>query len=146
MLNRSLIVFLVICSLSWIGYVGFTLVEGSSAPPTPENTFSAEDDTIIVVHKPLEIDYNSAIVSSLQKNSFYTILLNEPERIQHFYFSTNRDLVLLERSKPWTSEIVKNYAERLALSSTTSTQKHVSLSNRWKGEFHGKFFVLCRGE
>ena len=146
MLNRSLIVFLVICSLSWIGYVGFTLVEGSSAPPTPENTFSVEDDTIIVVHKPLEIDYNTAIVSSLQKNSFYTILLNEPERIQHFYFSTNRDLVLLERSKPWTSEIVKNYAERLALSSTTSTQKHVSLSNNWKGEFHGKFFVLYRGE
>ncbi len=146
MLNRSIIIFLVICSLCWIGYVGFTLVEGSSAPPTPENTFSQVDDTIIVVHKPLEIDYNNPIVSSLQKNSFFTVLLNEPERIQHFYFSTNRDLVLLERSKPWTSEIVKSYAERLSLSSTISTQKHISLSNDWKGEFHGKFLVLYKGD
>lgn len=146
MLNRSIIVFLVICSLGWISYVGFTLVEGSSAPPTPENTFSQQDDTIIVVHKPMEVDYNNDIVSSLQKNSFFTLLLNEPERIQHFYFSTNRDLVLLERSKPWTSEIVKNYAERLSLSSTISTQKHLSLSNSWKGEFHGKFLVLYKGE
>lgn len=146
MFNRSIIIFLVICSLSWISYVGFTLVEGSSTPPTPENTFSQQDDTIIVVHKPMEVDYNNGIVSSLQKNSFFTLLLNEPERIQHFYFSTNRDLVLLERSKPWTSEIVKSYAERLSLSSTISTQKHLSLSNSWKGEFHGKFLVLYKGE
>ncbi|MGV3609769.1 MAG: hypothetical protein ACO1N0_02395 [Fluviicola sp.] len=142
MFNRSIIVFLVICSLGWIGYVGFTLVEGSSAPPTPENTFSPVDDTIIVVHKPLEIDYNNGIVASLQKKSFFAILLNQPERIQHFYFSTSRELVLLERSKPWTSEIVKQYAEELSLSSTISAQKHISLSNNWKGEFHGKFLVL----
>ena len=142
MFNRTIIIFLVICSLSWIGYVGFTLVEGSSAPPTPENTFSPQDDTIIVVHKPLEIDYNNPILSSLQKHSFFAILLNQPERIQHFYFSTNRELVLLERSKPWTSEIVKQYAEGLSLSSTISAQKHISLSNNWKGEFHGKFLVL----
>lgn len=142
MLNRSIVIFLVVFSLGWISYVGFTLVEGSSAPPTPENTFSQEDDTIIVVHNSHEIDYNSPIVSSLQKNSFFTILLNQPERIQHFYFSTNRDLVLLERSKPWTSEIVKSYIEKLSLSSTVSTQKHLSLSNNWKGEFHGKFLLL----
>ena len=86
MFNRSIIIFLVICSLGWISYVGFTLVEGSSAPPTPENTFSLLDDTIIVVHKPLEVDYNRTIVSSLQKNSFFTLQLHEPERIQHFYF------------------------------------------------------------
>lgn len=146
MLSRSIIVFLVGCSLVWIGYVGFTIVEGSSTPPTPENVFSPKDDTIIVVHKSAEIDYNSPIVASLQKNSFFTLLLNEPERIQHFYFSTNRDLVLLERSKPWTSEIVKQYTEKLALSSTISTQKHLSLSNNWKGEFHGKFLVLYQGD
>nr|WP_294862394.1 hypothetical protein [uncultured Fluviicola sp.] len=132
--------------MSWISYVGFTLVEGSSAPPTPENAFSQRDDTIIVVHNPSEIDYTSSIVSSLQKNSFFTILLNQPERIQHFYFSTSQDLVLLERSKPWTSEIVKNYVEKLALSSTISTQKHISLSNNWKGEFHGKYLLLYLGE
>jgi hypothetical protein len=146
MLNRSLIIFLVICSLGWIGYIGFTLVEGSSTPPTPENTFSQKDDTIIVVHNYREIDYNNSIVSSLQKNNFYSILLNEPERIQHFYFSTNRELVLLERSKPWTSELVKKYFENLSLSSTVSTQKHVSLSNNWKGEFHGKYLILYLDE
>lgn len=132
--------------MGWISYVGFTLVEGSSAPPTPENTFSQKDDTIIVVHNSLEIDYNSAIVSSLQKNSFFAILLNQPERIQHFYFSTNRELVLLERSKPWTSELVKSYIGKLSLSSTISTQKHITLSNNWKGEFHGKFLLLYLGE
>lgn len=145
MLSRSIIVFLVCCSLVWIGYVGFTIVEGSSTPPTPENVFSPKDDTIIVVHKSVEVDYNNPIVASLQKNSFFTLLLNEPERIQHFYFSTSRDLVLLERSKPWTSDIVKQYAEKLALSSTVSTQKHLSLSNNWKGEFHGRFLVLYQG-
>jgi hypothetical protein len=146
MFNRSIIIFLVVCSLSWICYVGFTLVEGSSAPPTPENAFSQKDDTIIVVHNSSEIDYTSSIISSLQKNSFFAILLNQPERIQHFYFSTSQDLVLLERSKPWTSEIVKKYTEGLALSSTISTQKHLSLSNNWKGEFHGKYLLLYLGE
>lgn len=145
MLSRSIIIFLVSCSLVWIGYVGFTIVEGSSTPPTPENVFSQKDDTIIVVHKSVEVDYNSPIVASLQKNSFFTLLLNEPERIQHFYFSTTRDLVLLERSKPWTSDIVKKYVDKLALSSTISTQKHLSLSNNWRGEFHGKFLVLYQG-
>lgn len=146
MFKRSLIIFLVICSLAWISYVGFTLVEGSSAPPTPANAFSQTDDTIIVVHKPIEVDYTSPIIASLQKNSFFTLLLNEPERIQHFYFSTSRDLVLLERSKPWTSDLVKSYIEKLALSSTISTQKHISLSNNWKGEFHGQYLLLYQGE
>ncbi|AEA44331.1 hypothetical protein [Fluviicola taffensis] len=132
--------------MGWISYITFTLVEGSSTPPTPENTFSEKDDTIIVVHNYLEIDYNNSIVSSLQKNSFYSILLNEPERIQHFYFSTNRELVLLERSKPWTSELVKKYFETLSISSTISTQKHLSLSNNWKGEFHGKYLIIYLNE
>jgi hypothetical protein len=146
MLNRSIIIFLVSCSLVWIGYVGFTIVKGSNTPPTPENTFSQKDDTIIVVHKSEEIDYNSPIMASLQKNPFFTLLLNEPERIQHFYFSTNRDLVLLERSKPWTSEIVRSYVGKLALSATISTQKQISLSNNWAGEFHGRYLVLYLGE
>ena len=146
MFSRSVILFLAACSIFWIGYVGFTLVQGSNEPPRPENTFSLIDDTIIVVHKPTEIDYTLPTTAALQKNNFYTLLLNESERIQHFYFSTNRNLMLLERSKPWTSDIIKAYAEKLQLSVSTTTSKKVSFSNDWKGEFHGKFLVLYQGE
>lgn len=145
MLGRSVVLFLATCSFMWILYVGYTLVEGAQ-PPLPENVFSFAEDTILVVHKPKELDLNYGSIARIYSNDFYKLLLNNPERVQHFYFSLSKSIVLLERSKPWTSEIIKNLTSKLHLSASISTSKELSLSNGWSGRFHGKYLIFYQGE
>lgn len=142
MLKRSIVLILVALSLMWIAYVGFTLSTGSIEAPTPDFLFNQEDDTVIVIHKTQEVNYSIPTLKILQTNSFFSNILANQERIQHFYFGTNREVVLLERSKPWSAELVKSYAEKLLLSASVGTNKTIALSNGWIGRFHGKYLAF----
>lgn len=146
MFKRSFIILIIASALLWIAYVGFTLASGSSNAPRPENVFSQQDDTVLVVHNTLEVNYDLPLFVKLQKKIFFIQLLNNQERIQHYFFSINRELVVLERSKPWTRDKVKAYFEKLLLSSSINPSKSFSISNGWKGSFHGKYLLIYKGE
>lgn len=141
MFNKSLLVTLLLIALAWIGYVGFNLVNGSAQSPTPENTFGPNDQ-VIVVHKTSEIDFNDSLLSALQHQEFIMQLLHEPERVQHFYLSADYTKIVLERSKPWTVELIHSYFDKMALSVAINSNKTLHLSNNWNGQFSDKFLIL----
>lgn len=146
MLNKSLLVVLGIVSLVWIGYVGISLVNFTS-DPKPESVFNTKDNSIIVIHKSTEIDFTDPRIKLLEEVPFYLQLLSQTERVQHFYFSSNRRLVLMERSKPWTFSNIEAYAAKLNLGATFSeSNKKVKFSNGWFGYYSNKFFYLSDKE
>ncbi len=146
MFNKSVFLSLGIISILWIGYVSLSVVD-FSVEPKPESVFSLSDNEIVVIHKTSEIDFTDLRIKNLEKEDFYLQLLAQPERVQHFYFSTSRKLVLLERSKAWTFDIIENYAQKLNLGATfRKTDKKVQFSNGWKGYYSDNFFYLSAEE
>lgn len=145
MFSRTVLSILGILSLSWIVYVTINIAAGSVVP-SPENVFTKSDQSIVVVHNTKEIDYDQEAFHFLQETPFYIQLLSKQERIQHYYFSTSREIVVLERSKPWTFDIIQNYFTKLGIGSNLKHSKEVKLTNDWKIKYHDHFLVLFKGE
>lgn len=145
MLNRSFLVILGILSLGWIAYVALNL-SATNFSPTPDKVFSENDSGIVVIHKTNEIDYNLDAFSFLEKTPFFRQLLSKTERIQHFYFSTNRDIAILERSKPWSFDLIQKYFAKLQIGSNLKYSREIRLSNDWIARYHDNFLVLFKGE
>jgi hypothetical protein len=145
MLNRSFLVILGILSLGWIAYVALNL-SATNFSPTPEKIFSEKDSGIVIVHKTNEIDYNQEAFAFLQEKPFFQQLLSKTERIQHYYFSTNRDIAILERSKPWSFDLIQKYFAKLQIGSNLNYSREIKLSNDWRARYHDNYLVLFKGE
>lgn len=144
MFGRSLLTLLGIASLGWIIYVIITIGSNNSSP-TPDLIFSERDKTVAIVHRVDEIQFNHSDYAFIQEHPFYLQVLEHPERVQHFFFSSGRQLMVLERSKPWTFEIISKFTDKMGIGANLKGSKSIHLSNGWVGQFHGKFLVLAQG-
>lgn len=144
MFSRTVLSFLGILSLSWIVYVTINIAAGSIVP-SPENVFTKNDQKVVIIHNSKEIDYDQEAFHFLQETPFYVQLLSKTERIQHFYFSASRDLVVLERSKPWTFDLIEKYFNQLGIGANLKHSKEVFLANDWKVKYHDRYLVLYKG-
>lgn len=141
MLNRTVLSFLGIAALAWIVYVVFTIGTNGKAP-SPDRIFSSADTSVLVVHKPKELLYANPEFGFVQKEPFYVQVLASPERIQHFYFSSTRKLMILERSKPWSVQLINAYFSKLGYGVTHHGGKEIHISNGWSGRFQDNYVVL----
>lgn len=142
-MGKYILAFLGVLSLAWIAYVGINLtVSGDHL--SPETVFGKEDTNIVIIHKPLEPDYQHASFSFLMRDPFYTNLLTHTERIQHYYFSSSRSVVLLERSKPWTIELADRYFQSLGLSVRVLSTRSFDLGNGWYARYDKAFLLLSK--
>lgn len=141
MFNRTVLSILGILSLAWIGYVAIHLIS-SSITPSPSHVFSEKDEQIVVIHQVDEIDYSHPNMAFLQKVPFFQQVLSQTERIQHYYFSSNRHIAVLERSKPWTIELIEKYFEHFGYGVNLKNAKEIHISNGWKGKYHDNFLVI----
>lgn len=140
-MGKYILSILGILSLIWIGYVGINLT-AMGKELSPQTVFGKQDRSIIVIHNPLEPDYQEERFRFLSENSFYTSILTHTERIQHFYFSPQRKLVLLERSKPWTLELVDRYFASLSLDTELESAKTFRLSNGWFARYDKEYLLI----
>ncbi len=145
MLNRTVLIVIGILSFFWIVYASITLVS-SAQSPRPSSIFSSIDKQVVIIHKPSEIKYDLPEFEFIQSTPFYQQLLSKTERIQHYYFSTSRSIVILERSKPWTIELIASYFEKLGLSCIIKSAKTFTVSNGWKGRYHDHFLLVSEQE
>lgn len=142
-MGKTILSVLGVLSLVWIGYVCINL-SSLENQLTPATVFGQEDASVVIVHKPLEPDYAHPDYAFLSKDPFYAGLLTHTERIQHFYFSSSRAVVLLERSKPWTIELIDQYFGSLGISSTVESTKEIRLSNGWHVLFNKEYMHLSK--
>lgn len=142
-MNKTILSLLGVLSLIWIGYVGINMAT-SGDRILPETVFDGNDQSIVIVHKPLEPDYKDEQFAFLSKDDFYANILTHTERIQHFYFSSSRPLVLLERSKPWTIELIDRYFGGMGISSTFESAKTFKLANGWYATYDKEYLVLSK--
>ena len=145
MLNKSLLSFLGIAALAWIVYVVLTIGTNGIAP-SPSVVFSDADTSVLVVHKPKELQYTNPEYAFVQNEPFYVQVLAQPERVQHFYFSSSRKLLVLERSKPWTIQRIKAYFTKMGYGVTQQSGKDIRVSNGWKGRFQDNYLALSLSE
>lgn len=145
MFNRSLLIFLGVLSIAWIGYIGVNLIS-SSVAPYPSNVFTIADTSVVVIHHPEEIDLDNPHMQVIQDNPFFQQLLSKTERVQHFYFSGNRKIVVLERSKPWTIKNMERYFDEFGYSVRFDNAKSFNVSNGWKGKYSDNFLLLSEKE
>jgi hypothetical protein len=141
MLNKSLLSFLGIAALAWIIYSVLTIGTNGIAP-SPSVVFGTADTSVLVVHKPKELQYNNPEYGFIQTEPFYVQVLAQPERVQHFYFSSSRKLLVLERSKPWTIQRLKAYFGKMGYGVTQQGGKDIRISNGWKGRFQDNYVAL----
>lgn len=145
MLNKSLLSFIGIAAVAWIIYVVLTIGTNGIAP-SPEVIFGTSDTSVLIVHKPKELRYDNPEYGFIQNEAFYVQVLAQPERIQHFYFSSSRKLMILERSKPWTIQRIQAYFTDLGLGVTQKSGKDIRVSNGWKGRFQDNYLALSLSE
>lgn len=143
--GKTILSVLGVISLLWIGYVCINL-SSLGDHLTPDTVFGKADASVIVIHKPLEPDYNEPAFSFLAKNEFYAALLTHTERVQHFYFSSSRSVVLLERSKPWTIELIDRYFTSMGISTTVESAKSIRLSNGWHALYNKEYLLISRSD
>jgi hypothetical protein len=143
--GKTILSVLGVISLLWIGYVCINL-SSLGDRLTPDTVFGKSDESIIVVHKPLEPDYTEPTFAFLAKNEFYAALLTHTERVQHFYFSSSRPLILLERSKPWTIELIDRYFASMAISTTVESAKSIRLSNGWHALYNKEYLLVSKSD
>lgn len=142
-MGKTILSVLGVISLLWIGYVCINL-SSLGDRLTPDTVFGKTDQSVVIVHKPLEPDYTEPSFEFLAKNEFYAALLTHTERIQHFYFSSSRPVVLLERSKPWTIELIDRYFASMAISTTVESAKSISLSNGWHVLYNKEYLLISK--
>jgi len=143
--GKYLLSVLGILSLIWTIYVGVNIT--SSGPAlSPGSVFHEKGLSLVVVHKPLEIDFSEPAFQFLAETPFYTTVLEHPERVQHFYFSSSGKTILLERSKPWTIELVNVYFEKMAVKTAFTAAREMTLSNGWKARFNKEFLLITLGD
>jgi hypothetical protein len=143
--GKTILSVLGVLSLLWIGYVCINL-SSLGDRLTPDTVFGKADASVVVVHKPLEPDYTEPAFSFLAKNEFYAALLTHAERVQHFYFSSSRSVVLLERSKPWTIELIDRYFTSMGISTTVESAKSIRLSNGWQALYNKEYLLLSKSD
>lgn len=142
-MGKTILSILGVLSLLWIGYVCINL-SSLENKLTPATVFGTDDSTIVIIHKPLEPDYAHPDYTFLSTDAFFSGLLTHTERIQHFYFSSSRPIVLLERSKPWTIELIDRYFASLQITATVESAKELHLSNGWNVLFNKEFLLLTK--
>lgn len=140
-MGRTLLSILAVIAFIWSIYIGIALVQ-FDANLEPSTQFTSMDNKVIVVHHVDEI-----IPEQLHlKENFYTQIIHNPERIQHFYFSEGRANLVLERSKPWTNSLIQRYFTRLGIDVDFESGKKFKLSNGWIGKYDRYFIQLSKIE
>lgn len=142
-MGRTILITLCILALGWIGYVSVTLVSTGNKI-TPETVFSPNESTIVVIHRFEEIDLKADALAFLSKNRIFGQLLVEPERIQHFYFSSKGEKILAERSKPWTIKLITNYFNKLNIGIDFSGARSFQLANGWEGRYDKVYLLIYK--
>lgn len=131
-------------ALAWITYVGINIASTGNSV-NPDSVFPSRIPAVIVAHRPFDHDF---VLTSgiLRDNALVQSLFENPERVQHMYFASSEDIILLERSKPWTIEIVKQFLRKNNLSGEFTAARSLRISNGWFARFDKEYLVLSAKE
>ena len=102
MLKPVLLSIIVISSLAWLGYVGFDILNQKSNY-SPTSLFCAEDEELLIVNRPEEVDFGQIDAMQSAPSSNFIIELNR-DIYEKGFFSAKRSHILLQRSMNWTEK------------------------------------------
>lgn len=112
MLGRYILIAIGTIAFLWTCFVAFDLIDKKNEL-SPDSIFGKEDQAMIIVHRPSEIDW-----STLQSKTGYhpSTLISSlsiyPEGLKSIYISVKRDHILFESSNPWSKQSVKALLEQ----------------------------------
>lgn len=130
-------------ALIWIAYVGINIASSGNAVH-PNSVFAARTP-VVIAHRPFNYDLVSS-TGLIGDDELIRSLFENPERVQHMYFGASGKTILLERSKPWTTEIVKHFLSKNKLTGELTAAHSLRLSNGWFAKFDKEFLVISQSE
>jgi hypothetical protein len=130
-------------ALIWTAYVAVNIA--SSGPSIAPSSVFAEGESVFVAHFPYDFRPDESSSKALSE-PFFQQLFENPGRVQHMYFSLSGDKALMQRSKPWTIEVVKRYFGKMNLGTEFLSSRKLKLSNGWTAGFDKEFLLISQNE
>ncbi len=132
MIGRFFLAVIILSSLSWIGYVGFDILNVKSNF-SASNVFSKEDGRVLIVNRPEEVRFE--LINDFQNAPFFNLAkeLNKND-YETAFVSFNRSQILLKRNDNWTEENISS------LLSNTATKIIFNGASFDFGELKGEYF------
>ena len=131
MIGRIFLALIFIGSLVWIGFVGFDILSVKSNY-APHETFGFEDQNLLVVNRPNEVQFES--LESFSNSPLLDVCskLNTEEYAKGF-FSFKRSHFILKRSDNWTEENIESLFKGSTVGSFDGSKFKID-------EFNGRYF------
>lgn len=142
-MRKYILGLIALACLAWIAYVGLNIVSGRFSY-SPSTIFTIPGEKIVVLHKGAEQDFSAPEFAPIRRNPLYLRFFAVQERIQHFYFSGTRDLVILERSKPWTTDLVRQYFRNVGIPANLSSARTFALTEGFSARFDSHFLTVYK--
>jgi len=132
MIGRFFLAVIILCSLAWVGYVGFDILNVKSNF-SASTVFSKEDGRILIVNRPEEVRFE--LIKDFSKAPFFNLAieLNKSD-YETAFISFNRSQILLKRNDNWTEENISS------LLSTPATEIVFEGASFYLGELKGEYF------
>lgn len=142
MLKPVLLAIIVLASLTWLGYVGYDILDQKSNY-SPTSLFCASDEELLIVNRPKEIDF-SQIEAIKSAPSF--VFFNELNRdiYERGFLSAKRKHILLQRSINWSENDIKLLFNK-ASSSPVFESGEFRIGN-YTGRYYRNNLYLYEGE
>ncbi|SFT89455.1 hypothetical protein SAMN05216474_3000 [Lishizhenia tianjinensis] len=112
-MRAVLIVLLLLGSLAWIAYSGFSLIEKEKFSYHPEFVFNDQDSVVLVVNRWSEIEDAAQLLPA--KNPYLHLQITPPYTQFKYYFSANRPFFIAQKKGKWNPEELKDFADQLNL-------------------------------
>lgn len=113
-MRAILIILVLVASLGWIGYAGFSLIEKEKHAYHPEFVLNEEDSAVLIINRWQELNQPQEVLIQ-EKNQYLS--LHFPQAVEgcKFYFSAQRSLVILEKDGVWSDEEINQLIKDLNL-------------------------------
>ena len=106
MLNRGVLIIICLGLITWISYISYDLIRTDTSTNL-RDSFSFEDELIVVSHNPREINWEENNLQVLSTNlTLYNSILSAITYESSIFLSAKRPLLLIERKDNWTKNEV----------------------------------------
>lgn len=142
MLNRIVLTIVVVCSIIWIAFVGFNLLDRRDHI-SPELIFGTQDGEVLIINRTQEINLDEISADFLpQTDTLLHRILSNSIQNERVYLSKLRNVVLVETPMLWNRSKIAAYFQKKNIRIQFTGKHSFKLDNGFEGRFKRNLFLL----
>jgi hypothetical protein len=146
MLNRIVLTVIVVFSIGWIAYVGYSLLDRREHI-SPELIFGNQDGEVLIINRTQEVNLTEISAEFLpQSQAFVDLILANPVQNERIYISKKRNVVVIETPMLWSRSTLMAYFQQKEITVQFSGSNTFKLNNGFFGRYQRNFILLHTDE